>query len=426
MLKRILWIVILCLAFSLPASAKVQEKAFTITPMIGGHSFEGNLNLDDSLLWGIALGYNLTDQWALEGVFTQTNADGEHGASDADILTYRIDALYHLWSGKALVPYLAAGIGAISTDYNHGDDHDHLLLNYGAGIKYFILDDLIALRGDVRHLLDFPEPDNSLQYSIGLTFQLGKPTPAPAPVEEKAPEPAATPLDSDGDGIIDEQDNCPATPAGIAVDSNGCPLDTDGDGVYDYQDKCTGTPAGVAVDSNGCPFDTDGDGIYDYRDKCPDTQAGVAVNSNGCPIDTDGDTVYDYLDKCPGTPSGVPVDAQGCPAALILHINFGHDSSSISSAYDHEIAKAAQCINAYPGELVYIDGHTDSDGKTIYNQTLSVKRATAVKNRLVELFNIPAERMEARGFGEDKPVASNDTATGKAQNRRVEVACGAQ
>ncbi len=430
MMRRMLWLALLCLTFSLSAHAAVKEKAFTLTPMIGGHSFEGNLNLDDSPFLGIALGYNLTDKWAVEGVYTQTNADGENGADDADVQTYRIDALYHLWSDKALVPYLAAGLGGISSDYDHGEDRDHLLFNYGIGIKYFVLDDLIALRADVRHLLDFPEPDNSLQYSVGLTFQLGKATPAPEPVVEKASEPAPTikpaPLDSDGDGVVNDLDKCPATPAGVVVDSTGCPIDADGDGVYDYLDKCPETPAGVAVDSNGCPLDTDGDGVYDYLDKCPETPAGVAVDSDGCPLDSDGDGVYDYLDKCPGTPAGVTVNDQGCPAALTLHIKFSPDSSKVGPTFDNEIAKAAQCINAYPGELVYIDGHTDSDGNAAYNQKLSVQRATAVKNRLIEHFNISAERLEARGFGEGQPVAPNTTAEGKAQNRRVDVACGAK
>ena len=426
-MKKGLLLLALCLSFSLTAYAAVKEKAFTITPMIGGHSFEGNLDLNDSAFLGIGLGYNLTEKWAIEGVFTHTKADGEDGASDADVQTYRLDALYHIWSDKAFVPYLAAGVGGISTDYDQGDDRDHLLLNYGAGIKYFILDDLVALRADVRHLLDFPEPDNSLQYSIGLTFQMGKAAPAPEPVIEKpAPVVPAAPLDSDNDGIADNLDQCPGTPAGVAVDTQGCPLDTDGDGVYDYLDKCPGTPAGVAVDSDGCPLDTDGDGVYDYLDKCPGTPAGITVDSDGCPLDTDGDGVYDYLDKCPATPKGVAVNAEGCPAALTLHINFGSDSSQIGAKYDSEIAKAAQCINSYPGELVYIDGHTDSDGKATYNQMLSVKRATAVMNRLIEHFNMSADRLEARGFGEEKPVASNTTAAGKAENRRVEVACGAK
>ncbi len=147
---------------------------------------------------------------------------------------------------------------------------------------------------------------------------------------------------------------------------------------------------------------------------------------NGCPLDSDGDGVYDYLDKCPNTPAGVSVDTNGCPTVLTLRINFGHDSSTVGSEYDDEIAKAAQCINEYPGNIVYIDGHTDGSGAAEYNQKLSVQRAKAVVKRLIDKFNIAEERMTARGFGEDKPVASNKSADGRALNRRVEVACGAK
>jgi len=122
------------------------------------------------------------------------------------------------------------------------------------------------------------------------------------------------PKDSDGDGVPDYQDKCPNTPSGVAVDANGCPKDSDADGVPDYQDKCPDTPAGVAVDVNGCPKDSDNDGVPDYKDKCPNTPAGAAVDVNGCPKDSDGDGVPDYLDKCPNTPPGAKVDAVGCPA----------------------------------------------------------------------------------------------------------------
>jgi OOP family OmpA-OmpF porin len=109
---------------------------------------------------------------------------------------------------------------------------------------------------------------------------------------------------------------------------------------------------------------------------------------------------------------------------LTLHINFGQDSSKIDARYDSEIAKAARCINDYPGNIVFIDGHTDSDGSRAYNQKLSEQRAAAVKNRLISNFDIPATKVTARGFGEDQPVADNGTAAGKALNRRVDVACG--
>lgn len=456
MVKKLLLLLLVSCCLTLPASAAIQSGAFTLSPMIGGHVFEGNQSLEHSKFWGAGLGYNLTENWALEGVYTRTDAEADDASTtDTKVETIRLDTLYHFSPTQKLVPYIVAGLGGIYSNPDSGAERDHFLFNYGLGLKYFILDDLIALRADVRHLLDFPEPDNNLQYSAGLVFQLGKPAPAAEPVEIVAPKPVPAPLDSDGDGVIDKMDQCPTTPMGVAVDSKGCALDSDSDGVADYRDKCPTTPAGVAVDSKGCaldsdgdgvadymdkcpntprgatvdnkgcPLDSDGDGVIDYLDKCPNTPKGAPVDQKGCPIDSDGDGVFDYLDNCPGTPAGVSVDKNGCPTVLTLHINFGHDSSNVGPKYDGEIAKAAQCINNYPGNVVFIDGHTDSSGAAAYNQKLSVQRAQAVVNRLIEKFNIPASRMTARGFGEDKPVATNKSVDGRAENRRVEVACGA-
>ncbi len=173
------------------------------------------------------------------------------------------------------------------------------------------------------------------------------------------------------------------------------------------------------------PRDSDGDGVTDDKDQCPNTPRGAPVDSVGCPLDSDGDGVFDYLDKCPNTPKGVSIDSDGCPTRLTLKINFRHDSNVVGDQYMGEIAKAAQCINEYPGNQVFIDGHTDSQGPSEYNQGLSERRATAVVKALVDKYNIPASRLTARGFGEDQPIADNKTAEGRKENRRVDVLCGA-
>lgn len=173
------------------------------------------------------------------------------------------------------------------------------------------------------------------------------------------------------------------------------------------------------------PVDSDGDGVMDPVDNCPNTPKGAPVNDVGCLLDSDGDGVFDYIDQCPDTPAGVSVDVYGCPTKLTLHINFGHDSSTVGAEFDSEVAKAAQCINSYPGNTVIIEGHTDSRGASAYNLKLSEQRATAVKNRLMEKFNIKESRLIAQGFGESHPVADNKTAGGRSLNRRVEVGCGA-
>ena len=89
--------------------------------------------------------------------------------------------------------------------------------------------------------------------------------------------------DSDGDGVENNKDVCPATPLGLEVDEFGCPIDSDLDGVPDYLDRCNNTPRNIIIDETGCPTDLDNDGIPNYLDKCPNTPQNVLVDENGCP-----------------------------------------------------------------------------------------------------------------------------------------------
>jgi len=225
-------------------------------------------------------------------------------------------------------------------------------------------------------------------------------------------------VDSDGDGVVDRLDQCPDTPRGVKVDYKGCPLDTDGDGVYDYLDQCPGTPKGVKVDSNGCPLDTDGDGVYDYLDKCPGTPKGVKVDSNGCPLDTDGDGVYDYLDQCPGTPKGAKVDNRGC--WVLKGVYFDTAKWSIKPESYPVLDEVADVLKRNPGVKIEVQGHTDNVGKAQYNQTLSEKRAKSVTDYLVNR-GVRSLQLSYRGYGLQRPIATNDTPEGRAKNRRVEL-----
>ncbi|MFC1843606.1 OmpA family protein [Thermodesulfobacteriota bacterium] len=206
-------------------------------------------------------------------------------------------------------------------------------------------------------------------------------------------------------------------------------MDDDRDGVGNSIDQCPNTPLGVMVDKVGCPIDSDGDGIVDYLDKCPDTPAGVKVDKLGCPlpdIDSDGDGVFDSSDRCPDTPKGIKVDEFGCPIPLVgnvtvtLHVEFDFDKTDVKDQYNADLEKVANLLTAYPKTDVELEGHTDSIGTDEYNMDLSNRRAASVKKELVEKYNIDASRISTRGYGESKPVASNDTPAGRMNNRRVE------
>lgn len=215
-----------------------------------------------------------------------------------------------------------------------------------------------------------------------------------------------------------------ATPQGMAdfVEKVflGKAVDSDGDGVYDDQDECPGTPRGVQVDSRGCPLalDTDGDGVADYLDQCPNTPPGVPVDAQGCPFDSDGDGVYDYMDKCPGTPAGMIVDENGCE--LYKGVLFDFDKSNVKPVYYPMLDQVIDLVEENPNLRVTIQGHTDNIGSEAYNMKLSEKRARAVKDYLINK-GLPAERISIEGYGFSKPIASNDTPDGRARNRRAEV-----
>lgn len=133
--------------------------------------------------------------------------------------------------------------------------------------------------------------------------------------------------------------------------------------------------------------------------------------------DEDMDGVNDKDDKCPGTPYGADVDSRGCWS--INNINFDSGKSVIKSQYFAQLDNIASIMNANPNMRVVITGHTDSDGDDAYNQKLSESRAKAVLDYLVKA-EVNPSRLTAVGKGESDPIADNGSASGKAQNRRIE------
>lgn len=141
--------------------------------------------------------------------------------------------------------------------------------------------------------------------------------------------------------------------------------------------------------------------------------------------DVDRDGVPDSRDNCPDTPRNYAVDADGCPipseeiARIELMVNFDFDRSEVKQEYYSEIEEVANFMRQYPDVVVELEGYTDSRGTEQYNLDLSGRRATAVRQLMIDQFNVQASRISARGFGESQPAATNDTDVGRAENRRV-------
>lgn len=382
-----------------PALAGVREGAFTLTPSIGYHLFEGDQRTDDAVSYGLGFGYNVTKNWGAELELRYAPTDTDNPDQDINVSSAAINALYHFNPDGALVPYLTAGLGGMYFRAEGADDDDlDAVLNAGAGVKYFVSNDL-ALRLDARYLLDLhsdrpydqapdsDDTDHNLIASAGLVWQFGgMPSAPPAP------------LDSDLDGIPDSRDKCPDTALGVAVDAVGCPP---------APPKAAAAPAPVVKPA---PV-------------APPAQPKPVVVPPPVPVDgdDDGDGVKNSLDKCPGTEKGVLVDETGCPLKFTLEIEFDFNKADVRAQYHDQLAKAADFIKKYPGARFVLGGHTDSRGSDEYNQALSERRAAAVKNYLVDKFGIDAAALTARGYGEKQPIADNKLEEGRQKNRRVEV-----
>jgi OOP family OmpA-OmpF porin len=137
--------------------------------------------------------------------------------------------------------------------------------------------------------------------------------------------------------------------------------------------------------------------------------------------DSDGDKVPDYLDKCPNTPKGAKVNFEGCPILKVFRFNFKFDSYKIDKKYYPEIKKLADTLKNNKKLKIEIEGFTDIIGSYVYNKELSVKRANALREILINKFGINPKRIDIIGYGWDHPIASNKTKEGRRLNRRIVV-----
>lgn len=331
--------------------------------------------------------------------------------------------------GTYLDPSISVGGGYTWLENTLSDTDGFGTANAAVGLKIWLSENFnIGLQSKYKHAFE-DEGTKHFQHvaSLGIAFG-GKDTDGDGifDKDDACPEVAGIEEfngcpDTDGDGIEDSKDACPSV-FGLAQ-FDGC-ADTDGDGIADPKDACP-TVAGVAA-LGGCP-DADGDGIKDADDACPN-EAGPRAN-NGCPYeDKDGDSVLDKDDECPDVPGTVANN--GCPEVSVEVLNqlnvdfknvlFDYSKASLRSESFTALDKVAAIMQEYPTTRFLIEGHTDSRGRDSYNKSLSDQRAASVRVYL-EGKGIPASRLESKGFGEERPVASNDTAAGRQENRRVEL-----
>jgi type IX secretion system PorP/SprF family membrane protein len=256
---------------------------------------------------------------------------------------------------------------------------------------------------------------SSGSHEILLAYQFNKKTKTAEIIIEQ-------PIDSDGDGVSDNEDLCPNVKG--LLEYKGCP-DSDGDGVFDDLDECK-TVKGPK-ENKGCPWpDTDNDGLSDNKDDCP-TISGP-VENRGCPYgDTDGDGVNDNVDPCPKTAG--PVENKGCPIIekkdqevidmAVKNLEFETSKDIIEESSKPSLNTLADKLKQKGEWNLLLSGHTDNVGDDDANMILSKNRAEAVKNYFISK-GIAENRIKVNYFGETKPIADNSTPEGRQKNRRVE------
>ena len=268
---------------------------------------------------------------------------------------------------KSITPFLlvgGGGLGVASRGRNAsvGADID-ASAHFGGGLKFF-LDRQTTLRLEARDNITASRGlqsgvTHSVDILFGLSLALGR-----------AKEPAPAPI-----------------------------LDTDGDGILDPDDKCVDVP-GIAPD--GCPDDDiDKDGILNNADSCPE----VPETKNG----------FEDEDGCPDE---LPEEIKAF-SGVIEGIYFDTNRDSIKKKSETKLQNAADILAKFPSIRIEISGHTDSQGNDDYNAELSQRRADAVKQWLID-HGIDGGRLETRGAGENEPIASNKSKSGRGQNRRIE------
>jgi OmpA-OmpF porin, OOP family len=382
---------VLLLVAAAPGRAEMNPAPYSLTPFVGGYTFEGNQDLKTSPVFGVRLGAGISRTWGVEGVFHYVPADSDRaGVPDTDVFNYRIDALYHLLPGSRLVPYLAAGIGILDHRPDEGGNETEGAFNYGAGLKYY-LSDTMLVRGDVRHLIWLDNPHhNNLEYTLGLGFLFGARAPAPAAA---VPPPALRPtLSLLADPRTIEPGRC-ATLTWSSTDADTVSLD----------------PDIVAVAARGsrqvCPMETT---RYTATATGPGGQA------------TASETVTVTAPPPPAPPADSDDDGIPEKVSVRMLVEFDTDKSDIKPQYHAEIARVGEFMKTYPWTTAVIEGHTDNVGGARYNQALSQRRAEAVMKYLIDTFGIEPSRLTAKGYGLSNPIADNGTPEGRQKNRRIE------
>ena len=347
-----------CLSSTLPAETLNFDFALktgltSINNEDGWHFEKGTFAADVTFDMGYALDprvdlvyINIDEKTGTVNSLLQLAVDGQYDFKISD--TYYVD------------PYFFGGLGFEYVDGSRRGFENQFFLQGGAGVKYPVNENF-SLVAELKgvHILDKNRNDEQDEFAFligaSMPFHIAKGVP-----------------DQDRDGVLNADDLCPNTPAGISVDANGCPIEK------------------------------------------KETRAKKVIV-----LDSDNDGITDEVDECPATPYGFKVNKAGCGIKKTLEVHFESDSARLTSFSMQKIKEFADYMKKMPEISVTIEGYTDSSGDPKKNMQLSQKRANSVKKALIS-YGVSPDRLTAVGKGSLNPIADNETKAGRAKNRRIE------
>jgi len=369
MKKTILGLTLSCVAGA--ALANDYDDRWMLTPSLVFTATDNEKQMESNYGVGLAIGKFINETWSIDFEVDRASFDVDNLAGSVDQTGLGLMGRYHFNTDSSMKPFL--GIGAGYLDHNGSGaasavDSSDLMLNLSAGVRKSI-NDRVGFISEIKYRLDtddYTGTTNSYDdylFSMGMSIALG--AAKTAPVAEAIVEPAPQ-LDSDGDGVSDQSDRCPNTPAGMPVDAYGC-HEVDGD--------------------------DDHDGVMNSVDQCPNSRPGAVVDADGCEVQ-------------------VVIELQG--------VYFDTDKATLKPESIAVLNAAVRTMGEHGTLVVEVAGHTDSTASESYNQNLSERRAKVVYDYLVDK-GVSADRMTWKGYGELSPIATNDTEEGRAKNRRTEL-----
>lgn len=435
---------------------------------------DNGLSLSSYLLRGY-LRYEIDRDWNAEfnlGYGKYKGDDYNKSTFETSIIPIELRLLYTPFDLRDWNPYFYAGFGALNYNVNTkpvskspntvegsgwsgvipfgaGTEvrlSDQVFLDFSIGLNYSLTDNLNYYRIDTYK-------DGYINLGIGLTFSneslnTDKDEDGLTKKEELKLGTDPNNPDTDGDGLKDSDEV-------IKYKTNPLKTDTDGDGLSDYDEITKFKTDPLKVDSDGdglsdgdeiskyrtdpLKTDSDGDGLSDGDEVIKYKTDPLKVDSDGdgltdgdevmkyktdpLKVDTDGGTVDDGVEIKRGTNPLDPGD--DVPPAFVEKeltfdvVHFGFDKSNLTKEAKKILDNNYEILSKYNEPKITLGGHTDSIGSDKYNMKLSEKRANAVKEYLVKK-GLDEKLFTVQSFGETKPVSSNKTAKGRAENRRTE------